>query len=701
MSLTSDAELQELFRQEMSERVERLLEGARAMRAGKLSDEVSGTMFREGHTIKGTARVMGFEAIARVGASLEQVWRQVQQGETEGSLNLANALEELSNCILGSVGAPADEGSGEMIAAHARLKRLLTRSTEDAAPGDAPDGDQAHPVPAEAAPARAGDTSDLGGLLGALETWASEERARVNAANLYRLINTIAAVGVETQGLHAFLLDLADSIGDHPEARAQVGRFADALSSLTQSVETAKHQALSLASVQLKEITNTYPQLLRYLAKKVGKEIRFELVGDDEAVDRQVLERIADPLRQLLVNAVEHGIEPPEEREAAGKPPTATLSVRAQVKDHRLEIVIEDDGRGVDWGAVHRTAMRRGLLPGDEAPDQSALRSLLFAPGFSTVATPSELVGDGSGLTAVTAAIEALHGSFRFETEPGQGTRVTLAVPTSRALQDAIIVRAAGQQWGIPETAIVDVRPIEAVEITKTPHRNELTWHDQQIPVASFAGAVGLGEREDSQYVVVLAGPVGPVALTVPDTLGQRQVAAKELGPLLSGVPHLTGAALLGGGDVVVLVDPSRLAERARELPAAVDARPLVLVVDDSQGARQVVAAALISSGFETMVAGDVDEALEMLLEKRVDALVVDYSMPGSDGVALVERVRNLYGAIPIVMLSGVAGAEDQERAKAAGVDAYFDKADFREGALANALKALVAGRPSRPEEVR
>ncbi len=437
---------------------------------------------------------------------------------------------------------------------------------------------------------------------------------------------------------------------------------------------------------------------MRYLAKKTGKEIRFELVGDDASVDRQVLERLADPLRQLIVNAIEHGIETADERERSGKTRTATLALRAAVKDHRLEVVVEDDGRGVDWGAVHRTAVRRGLLPADREPEQESLRSLLFAPGFSTAAAPSELVGDGSGLTAVAGAIEALHGSIRFETEPGQGTRITLATPTSRALQDAVLVRAAGHEWGIPETAIVELVAIDEVTVVAAPRRQEIVWADRRIPVASFAQAVGLTEREEPRQVVILSSPVGPVALTVPQLLGQQQVAAKELGPLLGGAPHLTGAALLGGGDVVVLVDPSRLAERVRELPLTVDARPVVMVVDDSQGARQVVAAALSSSGFETCVAGSTEDALEQMESTLVDALVVDFSMPGSDGIALIEAVRARFGNLPIVMLSGVAAAEDQARARAAGADEYFDKADFREGALAQTLAALVEAHAGRAE---
>ncbi len=724
MSLTNDVELRELFRQEIGERVGRLIEGARAMASGTVDEEFAGAMFREGHTIKGTSRVMGYEAISRAGQILEARWREVTHREHQGSAELGAALEELCQALLGAIDADPNQGTGELLGALGKVSRVTSAGFNGVEPAEAPEiagapvtiDDREGPPAAglipgaesPTAPLRRtredepapglpkGDAADLGGLLNALDTWASQESARVNAANLYRLINTVAAVGVETEGLRTLLLDLADTVAADSDTYQQITRLSNALESVVRSVSAAKSQALTLASAELREITNTFAQLIRYLAKKTDKEIRFELVGDDASVDRQVLERLADPLRQLIVNAIEHGIETADEREESGKARTATLSLRAQVKDHRLEIIIEDDGRGVDWGAVHRTAVRRGLLPPDRDPEQESLRSLLFAPGFSTATQASELVGDGSGLTAVAGAIESLHGSLRFETKPGQGTRISLATPTSRALQDAILVRAAGHEWGIPETAIVDRFDLDDVQIVAAPHRKEMVWMDRRIPIASFAQAVALVEREDPKQVVVLSSPVGPVGLTVPQVIGQQQVAAKELGPLLGGAPHLTGAALLGGGDVVVLVDPSRLAERVRELPLTVDARPVVLVVDDSQGARQVVAAALSSSGFETCVAGSVDEAFDVLDETVVDALVVDFSMPGSDGVELVQRVRAKFGSLPVIMLSGVATEADQARAQDAGVDTYFDKADFREGALAASLRSLVEARSGR-----
>ena len=218
----------------------------------------------------------------------------------------------------------------------------------------------------------------------------------------------------------------------------------------------------------------------------------------------------------------------------------------------------------------------------------------------------------------------------------------------------------------------------------------ELWYEGHAVPLSSFASAVGLPETEEPHDIVVLSTRLGPVALTIPQVDGRRQVAVKGLGPVLAGSPHLAGAALLGGGEVVVVVDPDQLGDRVRSVPEPVEHRPKVLVVDDSQGVRQLVGAALSGQGFDVVVASGAGEALLELDRNQFDALVVDYQMPGPDGVELVEQIRNRSQSIPIVMVSAVATSEDQDRAWKAGVNAYLDKFDLRTGALVDTLRNLL-----------
>jgi two-component system chemotaxis sensor kinase CheA len=250
-----------------------------------------------------------------------------------------------------------------------------------------------------------------------------------------------------------------------------------------------------------------------------------------------------------------------------------------------------------------------------------------------------------------------------------------------------VLVRSAGETWGIPEISVLDQIPITDPELIAD---GEMRWNGVSLPVASFSETVGLTAIGAPTCVLVVSSQVGPYGFAVEEDLGRRQVAARELGPVLDGVPHLTGAALLGGGDVVVLVDAARLTDRARNVAQTDAVRSKVLVVDDSRGARQVVGGALGSSGFDVELAGSPTEALSVLAEQTFDAIVLDYVLPTMDGATLAGRIRDLGISVPIVMLSGAATAEDQEKARRAGADAYLDKDDVRKGALAAQIRELL-----------
>lgn len=676
MSFDDDLELQRLFGGEVAERSELLARGARALASGEVTDALFQDMYREGHTIKGTARMMGFNAVSDAGKLLEDAWRSIRDGEQEPTPGLASALEALATELVAAISADPATGTPGLASGVRALRRALK--------GEPAETEVIDPVPRPVA-----ESGDLGGLLGTLDSWAFGESIRVDAAGLYRLINEVCALRVDTEALHGALGDVTRSLDDPVTVETSVMRLGDLIARTEKSVVDLQNRAVDLSAAPLTEMTGTYRQLVRYLARKANKEIRLELIGDHHSADRQVLEGLGDPIRQLLVNAIEHGIEPPQEREAEGKPPTATLAIRFEVADHRLIVVVEDDGSGVDWAAVREAAVRKNLLPDGAHADTETLRSLLFAPNFST-AGPSELVGDGMGLNTVAEAVESLHGTLVLESEAGSGTRVIITVPTSRALQDAVLIRAAGQMWGIPEIAVLDRVSIDRAELSTGQARLEMAWQGSVVPVSSFAEVVGLRDQSEPTSILVVSSPIGPVGLSVGEDLGRRQVAARELGPVLDGVPHLTGAALLGGGDVVVLVDPARLAERARAVPSSDADRARVLVVDDSRGARQIVGGALGSAGFEVDLAGSPTEALSVLADQTFDAIVLDYVLPTMDGATLAGHVRDLGIQAPIVILSGAATAADRSKALEAGANAYLDKDDVRKGALAALIRDLI-----------
>ena len=814
MSWSADPELLQMFLDEVTERSARLIEGGKAMQKGGVDDEMSGVMLREGHTIKGTARVMGFEAISDAGKMIEDLWRGVKSGEIEPYPNLGRCLVALAGTLEAATDADPDAGSPEMVEAMEKLDRatgfMLSEGVDSsaapsapapaaspppdfasqpesaspqaepqtqiadvvhlpgalrsepepaveepprvAAPAPAPTPEPAPmepvtstpepvaqapaperhapvapPVPPVVTPPRRdtphaqlqedppslppkadrieslagpldqGDTPefigsvsvdedpelygpDLGGLLGALENWASGQTIQVSAGRLYRLINYVASMRVE---LDSMLAEMRYS----PQVTLDM---IEHMTDLVRATSALEMNAMELGAVPVRQMTNTLPQLVRYLAKKLGKEVRFEIsAADDLDVDRQVLDKISDPVRQLIVNAINHGIESPQQREAAGKPATGVISVSLARRGASFEIVVTDDGAGIDYRAVHQLAVAQGLATADGPIDVESLRPILFFPGFTTKAG-DELNSVGAGLANVADAVESLYGRIRIDSHDGVGTTVTLVVPTVRDLQRVLIIDSGGTRWGIPEAVVDEMIPIEAAKISSAGDRETVIVNGQELPLAPIASVVGAVDTRSPVQVVALSHRAGNAAVSVNEVLGIREVAAKELGPVVAGPSHITGAALMGGGDVVLVLDAGAVVQMCQAVPSPVAPRARVLVVDDSQGARAVIAGSLASSGFSTSVAESGFEALEVLAEQHIDALVVDFSMPAQDGVELVRKVRQSGIQIPIVMLSGVAKAEDQQRALDAGVNAFFEKADFREGALAAQLRELL-----------
>jgi chemotaxis protein histidine kinase CheA len=861
MDWQNDPELEKLFKDELDQRSASLVEGAQAMMDGEITSELAGRMLREGHTIKGTGRVMGYEGIARGGEACEFVWRFIQQGDLDPTSMLGRTLLMLAEAIPPALGgdttavseaietvrtlivhpalleslpeplsvdeespaleleaadpsdrpvaesesvveielsvesaeepatedsrddpvesdlgggyteqveepdvvavevdvampidepapheqaegvAPVDLKKQEPPQVEDRVDEELSEAPEGSDDGavaesdseplvfePGPDGKLATPAityeivadqPPRVVPTNSSvasqntpepldeppvltvvdsarsvldpDTNqsyDLGGLVGAVETWASEESVPVNAGRLFRMINDVATVRID---IDSAVKQASQVLSSTPRGAktAAVEGVLESLEAVRRASIQLESAALGLTVVPISNITSTLPQLVKYLSKKIDREVELVVEGGDTLIDRQLLDRIGEIVRQLVVNAVTHGLEPKDVRAAEGKSSVGRVKVVASRDDQHLQLAISDDGAGIDWSAVRDKAIDEGLVKDDPSTDD--LRSVLYAEGFSTNPESSEFTGSGSGLTRVTEIVEEVFGSMTLESERGRGTSFVITMPAHRALQRAQMFTAGGRIWGIPDSAIVEIAAISDIPISVTERGSSIGYKDESVPYSSFASLAGLEVEGMPSQLMVIQSPTGLIALAVDEVLGTHEVATKDLGPLLSGSSVVSGVALLGGDETVMLVDAGRIAERMRSVEA-VSEGPVhtVLVVDDSQGVRQVVSGVLAAHGFSTVAAGSVSDALAALSRNDVDALVVDFSMPRADGVALVHMVRQRYGVIPIVMLSGVASDEDRSRAERAGVDAFFDKSDFAKGALVETLRDLI-----------
>ncbi len=752
MAWSPDPELLQMFLDELDERSSRLASGARALAAGDQGSVDVAAMRREGHTIKGTARVMGYEAIGSVGLMIEEIWDGIADGAIEATPSVGEVLAVLvselesagrENPQAGTTGLaaaaaavhelvptvavpdipgaeepdgppePPEEGPGspspDRIAKEMRAREpepvedldvvpppvetdtpsvALTAEETESRPTSRRNAAGARQPPAESTgpgpgqPAAEMEPPELpveyGGLIGAVDSWASEGTVIVNAGRLYRLINRIAATRAEAAALTEMV---------SPGATVSEGLHETA-EGMLHATEVLQSDVLRLASLPLSTLTHALPQLVTYLSKKLGKNIRLEISGDRGVIiDRQVLEAVSESVRQLIVNSIYHGLEVPSLRKEKRKPNVGLITLDVALEDSMLELVIADDGAGVDWDLVRQAGIDWGLIDKAAPHDEEHLIPLLFEPGFTTGAIDG---GRGNGLAHLAAAVEDLHGRVQFETWPGDGTRVTVRVPAWTALQRVLIVWAGGLRWAIPEAAVERTMSTAEAGVGTIDGVGQIDWEGRLLPLRSFARAAGVDPGGDESFLIVLSHRIGTAALAVASIEGRLEVAVTELAPLAAGPEHVAGVALLGAGEVALVIDVGRLVERTRTVPGESRSRARVLVVDDSAGGRAVLSGSLSASGFSTSVAGSVAQALDVLAELAIDALVVDFSLPTTSGIALVEAVRRRDRRMPIVMISAVASPDDKVRAKMAGIDRFFDKSDFREGALATALWDLL-----------
>jgi chemotaxis protein histidine kinase CheA len=535
--------------------------------------------------------------------------------------------------------------------------------------------------PAEVIPLRRPEPGSLGGLLTSVSDSLLGGSTRVDTGELYRLINRIVEVSLDSEALAD--LSLLSIEGSDPALFRKSWR--QQLERLASSISEIQDQAVALANIPFRDATATFPQFVRYLGRRMGKDVRFELVGEDVQLDRQIVDLLREPLRHLLVNAVDHGIEPSAARAAAGKKATGTVNVGAEIIDERVEVSVSDDGAGIDWDRVADVATERAIpfVFSDLSP-------ILFQPGFTTTEEVTDFSGAGDGLTAVRDIVEKVNGVVHVESPEGMGTRVTMTLPLSMVLQNVVVVATGDQFWGLPEASIEAAMPLSRAEISATDSGREVRFQSREIPCVSLAKAMGVSGAGDESELLVINTRFGLVAITVSELIDRRRVAVKNLGPILEGPGHVTGAALLGGGQVLVVLDPNFLGYLTKRRPGLVGHRPRILVVDDSAGVRQLLSATLNGAGFEVEVAAGAREAILAMANDGFEAMVIDFSMPRSNGVELVRAMRASDVKVPIVMVSGVATQEEKQAAWEAGVDAYLDKFDLRQGVLTATLRRMI-----------
>jgi two-component system chemotaxis sensor kinase CheA len=452
-----------------------------------------------------------------------------------------------------------------------------------------------------------------------------------------------------------------------------------------------------------------FPRVVRDLARERGREVALRVEGAATEVDRYVLEAMKDPLTHLLRNAVDHAIEPPDQREAAGKPRYGTIRLRAAQRGNTVVLEVADDGAGIDLQAVRQAAVARGLLTAQEAAslnDQEAIH-FIFRSGLSTMSQATELSGRGVGLDVVRENLERLHGLIQVDTAPGEGTTFTLTVPLTLATSHVLLVGVGGQTVAVPTTTVERILKVDAAAVGRIEGRPAVRANGRLLPLFSLAQILELPHAEphlapgQKAPVVVLGVAERRVAFRVGELQGIHEVVVKRLGPQLRRVRNVAGATVLGTGQVVIILNvadlmKSALAGTALAAPPPVEVREVrrhrVLVVDDSITTRTLEKNILENAGYEVLVAADGEEAWALVQSEFLDAVVADIAMPRMDGFILTEKIKGgeRFKELPVVLVTSLESPEDKIRGLEAGADAYITKATFDQQDLLETIERLI-----------
>jgi two-component system chemotaxis sensor kinase CheA len=438
----------------------------------------------------------------------------------------------------------------------------------------------------------------------------------------------------------------------------------------------------------------------RDVAAAVGREVEVAVEGEGLELDRSVVDALRDPIAQLVRNAVDHGVEPADERRAAGKPVRGRVEVRAEVAGERVFVTVRDDGRGLDPELLREEARRRGLpVPGDA---RRALE-LVFVPGFSTAREVTEVSGRGVGLDVVANAVRAMRGTVTVSSEPGRGTAFELAVPTTLYGLRAVLVRDAGQKFALPALDIERIVRLSP-ELVRTSDGRPVLLAGHPVPLSPLGHALGLASGawalDERRVALIVDAGHRRAAFAVDEVLSERELSLEPLQGRLEGLPLASAVAVLPGGDLAVVLSSRELVDLAYGgALAAVAAgraaeRPTrrVLLADDAATTRALARTILEASGYEVLAAADGEQAWALLQQHGADVVLSDVEMPRMNGFELTRAIResSRFARTPVVLLTALESEADRKRGLEAGADAYLVKAGFDQRVLVETITELL-----------
>jgi len=686
------------FRAEAQDHITQLETGLVRLEKNPKDVELINLLNRAAHTLKGAARMMGFNDITDVAHRIEDTFAAIEDKEYEFTSKIADKVFKDLDTIKGLL---------EKLGAGGEKTKNQEEKIKPPPDSNPVGGERAERVPSgvegefiRVPLSRINTLMNLAGemvinkvkaeykismvkKLSKLAKESQKELAAVTEGNRQMHQLNVTAEKVKTA-----IITLADNIS------------AEALH-LDPIVAELQETARQLRMLPMDTVFDTYPRLIRDIAQSQHKTVDFDMSGKETEIDKKILEGISPALIHLLRNCVDHGIEK-----------TGQVTLSAWHEGGNVVIEVADDGVGLDLDNIKATALKKKVVTSEEMVDMSEkeIMNLIFLPGFSTLPIITDVSGRGVGLDVVKVQVEKLRGEVILASSPGRGTTITLKLPLTVAIIQALMVKIETMTFAFPLLAITEAITVTANDINTIEGKSAISLRGHPVPLVPLSDLLALPKNPTTEKTkkklpsVMLLSPalwVKKIGFMVDEVMGEDEIYLKSLGNHLGRIKNIEGATILGSGEVVIVLDVPDLIESAKSVRAAPtmvsptivsESKKKILIVEDSFTTRELERSILEAQGYDIATAIDGLEAIDKISQAKPDLIVADIQMPRMDGFEMCRTLKknDEYKDIPVVMVTALEKEEDKRRGIEVGAEAYITKTSFDQKNLLETIERLI-----------
>ncbi len=532
-------------------------------------------IFRSIHTIKGAAGFLGFQQMVEATHVTEDVLNKLRKGEMEVNAAIMDAIlqsVDLIKVLLNNIREKngREEDLRPVIASltdvlngdYARKEeapQLIVISSEKRPGGDGARSAQSQPQAQSQSQSQSKDEPHK----------EKEQSIRVDIDRLDSVLNLAGELVLSRNRL----MRLGSKLCDLDAESEVLSHMEEGIAQLDLVTTDLQLAVMKMRMQPIAKVFNKFPRMVRDLARQNDKEIELVISGEETELDKTVIEEIGDPLVHLIRNAVDHGMETPDERASKGKPRCGTLSLTAYQEGRHIIVAVSDDGRGMDPAAIKRSALEKGLITPEDAermPNKEAL-NLIFIPGFSTAKKVSNISGRGVGMDVVKTNVSRINGAISIDSEFGSGTKIIFRLPLTLAIIQALTVEAGGEIYGIPLSTVIENIRVTADDLKTVDGKEVIHLRDRVYPVVRLSGLVDgnvSSTNSEWNYIVLIGIGEKRFGILVDRLHGQEEIVMKSMGEYLKGTEGMAGACINGDGNVILILDVAGLLESMHKVYA-------------------------------------------------------------------------------------------------------------------------------------